>query len=1116
MRLTNNKIAFLAVAFMLISLACSMFICQKALIHITGKATAIGYLRICINHKPVIDEFPSSPFELSWGENFIYDVNAADIDNETQSMRFYDDTDLFEINDSTGIINFTVPSNITSAYYILITARDNSTCGNADDAKILVLNITSQNVAPSILTYYPAENKNITEEQNQTFNISYSDPNLDNISVYWYLNNSLVLFFNDTSNSSRSNYTFIGNYTNAGSYSIRVFISDGSLNDSYEWELNVTNVNRAPGFNRTINNQTWAEDSTLYGLDLDDYSYDPDIDDTLSYSVNYLTNPHSISASINNKNVVTFSQPPNWYGSENVSFNVTDDKGSSNISNMITLTVYDVQETHVTITQVAAGSGGRTVACEEYWFCTMWSVCYQDGTMRRTCTDVNDCGTEYYKPFESKNCTYIPSCFNGIKDGDETGVDCGGSCGPCPSCFDGTMNNNEKGIDCGGMCPPCPTCFDGAMNGGEIGIDCGGACKLENCCLNGYKDPNLKEEGIDCGGNCKKCEVEIEKPSKPGLRWIILSISAVLIAAVILLLFNLGRIKGYIALKTRKLEEKTPEMEIRKIALPMLNSLEKSIHSNAIEASSKDFFSAIRIILAKIFNLKEEFTYESLIPVIKESSINPPLKPILLQYIHRIIHVAYSGYPISKEELMLLAKEFRIIIYLITKSFGTAKKGKSIEEKGKYESKSEEFYIALSKSLCMLEAHQTEKAGKMLAHAEKIYSLLKESEKKEVENYLRRIGNEAELFRKNSERNEKRKSKIVAVGMVILLLTLSLITLNTFYAGNPTGFFAIVNRNAVQEGAPPNLMGMPVFNIQAGEHFVYRAQAYDSEGVELLFSDDTKLFNISSDGIIDFTPSEGNAGVHHVTLIVKDSRYKTSFQDVIFNITGQEQEELTEEIAEANISQNANETPEIASYANSMVINASGQVQNITPLINITNLNETYANESFNLASGFALDVLSIAVNKFKLGDIAEFNVLIENIGNESVENVYYEVVLNYSNGSNVTGIQSTPLNIAAQEKKEVIAYWNSTIMPPGSYTGKLEVICSSKRKEYGLLMNVSAAEIKTAIKGVTGMVVSSLGVNEAEPSYKLYPLLMSVIITIIIGDLILFRFYSMKNRDKK
>ncbi len=80
------------------------------------------------------------------------------------------------------------------------------------------------------------------------------------------------------------------------------------------------------------------------------------------------------------------------------------------------------------------------------------------------------------------------TCFNSIQDGDETGVNCGGSCRACTSCTDGILNQGEYKTsvdlgnntvsDCGGSnCPSCPTCSDGIKNQGEQQIDCGGPCQ---------------------------------------------------------------------------------------------------------------------------------------------------------------------------------------------------------------------------------------------------------------------------------------------------------------------------------------------------------------------------------------------------------------------------------------------------------------------------------------------------------------------------------------------------------------------------------------------------------------------------------------------------------------
>jgi hypothetical protein len=124
-----------------------------------------------------------------------------------------------------------------------------------------------------------------------------------------------------------------------------------------------------------------------------------------------------------------------------------------------------------------------------------------------TCSDGIKNGLETGIDCGGPNCPPCPTCNDGIKNGLETGIDCGGpNCPPCPTCNDGIKNGLETGIDCGGPnCPPCPTCNDGIKNGLETGIDCGGPnCPPCPTCNDGIK--NGLETGIDCGGpNCPPC-----------------------------------------------------------------------------------------------------------------------------------------------------------------------------------------------------------------------------------------------------------------------------------------------------------------------------------------------------------------------------------------------------------------------------------------------------------------------------------------------------------------------------------------------------------------------------------------------------------------------------------
>jgi hypothetical protein len=120
-----------------------------------------------------------------------------------------------------------------------------------------------------------------------------------------------------------------------------------------------------------------------------------------------------------------------------------------------------------------------------------------------------------------------PSCSDGLLNGTESGVDCGGSCPACPNgapctkgtdcksgtcvqnictahaCDDGAANGDETDTDCGGSCSPCA---DGSACGAAT--DCkSGICMGNKCvppsCMDKLK--NGSETDVDCGGTCMDC-----------------------------------------------------------------------------------------------------------------------------------------------------------------------------------------------------------------------------------------------------------------------------------------------------------------------------------------------------------------------------------------------------------------------------------------------------------------------------------------------------------------------------------------------------------------------------------------------------------------------------------
>ncbi|MGD9001508.1 MAG: DUF1080 domain-containing protein, partial [Anaerolineae bacterium] len=45
-------------------------------------------------------------------------------------------------------------------------------------------------------------------------------------------------------------------------------------------------------------------------------------------------------------------------------------------------------------------------------------------------------------------------------------------------------------------------CYNGVRDGDESGIDCGGSCPIQDCCANRAWDADLGEGAVDCGGTC--------------------------------------------------------------------------------------------------------------------------------------------------------------------------------------------------------------------------------------------------------------------------------------------------------------------------------------------------------------------------------------------------------------------------------------------------------------------------------------------------------------------------------------------------------------------------------------------------------------------------------------
>jgi len=108
---------------------------------LVGYATSSD-ITICINTQHSIPPVP--PQDAIVGQLFTLQINASDINNDT--LYYVDNTTLFNINSSTGVINFTPAT--TGSYSILINVTETSICETVTKSITFDLNITVLNITP--------------------------------------------------------------------------------------------------------------------------------------------------------------------------------------------------------------------------------------------------------------------------------------------------------------------------------------------------------------------------------------------------------------------------------------------------------------------------------------------------------------------------------------------------------------------------------------------------------------------------------------------------------------------------------------------------------------------------------------------------------------------------------------------------------------------------------------------------------------------------------------------------------------------------------------------------------------------------------------------------------
>ncbi|MBN1544676.1 hypothetical protein JW898_04390 [Candidatus Woesearchaeota archaeon] len=601
------------------------------------------------------------PAENYPDKNFFNDTEKLNIGVNFEGGSGFDD------NDTGCVVNIRNSTHIVSTQYVnLSVVSDEAHCtGQVDLSPLMNLtNASNSSVFPSAVYYF-----DVTVQDNSSM----------------------------SGTSTMEDFHFCHYYYDNASSKYR-------CRDACE-EMLISN--RPPALLSDIPNQTWPRGTKLSVIDLDDYFIDPD-NDPITYTW-VIDNPR-INVSIDRTNLVTFAPDQTFYGFAYITF-YANDYFTSTPSNIIMLEVLFTPLPQIPPIPAGGGGGGganltKIEICEEDWICTDWGPCLPSGYQFRTCRDRNECGSTNKMPNTTRECIYIPTCKDKIRNQGETGIDCGGPCPPCPSCTDSILNQQEEKVsqimsadtkdrsDCGGpFCPVCPTCEDNIMNQGEENVDCGGPCGPCATCNDGIR--NQGEVNIDCGGPCPSCKVHIEaKAFNWNLLLLIVSSLLLLLLLLLALLFGVFK-KKFIRLKAKllnyymrlvrmfekkKLVER--ELPILQWANVHLTSIEEQIPSKDEEHLANEVDKLVRILFKRVFLIRYAFTNDELVKELDKHKVPTVLKKAVEILFEELSQIKYGGESVDKEEIRTLIGQVRVITERLVNEIETKKKTKiSISER---------------------------------------------------------------------------------------------------------------------------------------------------------------------------------------------------------------------------------------------------------------------------------------------------------------------------------------------------------------------------------------------------------------------------------------------------
>ncbi|MBN2102292.1 MAG: hypothetical protein JW716_05475 [Candidatus Aenigmarchaeota archaeon] len=187
----------------------------------------VNFEVVDVNDAPVLNPIGAQTAIINY--TYYYDVNATDVDTTfPNTLTFGDNSTLFNINSTTGIIDFMAADGQNGTYSVNITVTD----GLLWDWEVISFAVVYENHPPNITWWDPEEYElEMYEGDSLLLSIVAEDPDGTIPTAQWYLDGGVL------TNAINYNYTYYSPVGSRGYHNLTVVVSDGELTDYHEWEI---------------------------------------------------------------------------------------------------------------------------------------------------------------------------------------------------------------------------------------------------------------------------------------------------------------------------------------------------------------------------------------------------------------------------------------------------------------------------------------------------------------------------------------------------------------------------------------------------------------------------------------------------------------------------------------------------------------------------------------------------------------------------------------------------------------------------------------------------------------------------------------------------------------